>query len=272
MIDESLYMRVEEPTNSYIKQLYWNMAIGLNKVDNLTPSKYLLKLSDDNINNKINTNEIEELIKKHYDNQDSNTINKNEFECDLVSTRIVELLNERNFSFRPTTLKVIHNYLFKDIYDFSGKYRDYNITKKEEILNNDTVIYSSYNEIETTLEYDFNKELEYDYSKIPLNKQIVHIAEFTSRIWQVHPFGEGNTRTIAVMIEKYLRSLGYNVNNDLFKKYSVYFRNALVRSNYSNRSKDIYPTNEYLIMFFENLLTNKNHNLENENLIIKELF
>ena len=263
------YERVEETKDTYTKQLYWNMAIGLQQVDSLVPSKYLIELANDNINGKISSYEIEELLNKYYEKQnmaDKKVID--EHECDLVATRIVELLNDKNFSFRPITLKVIHEYLFKGIYDFAGKYRTYNITKEEPILKNDTVIYASFNEIETTLDYDFKQEMEYDYSKLTLQEQITHIVDFTSRIWQVHAFGEGNTRTVAVMIEKYLRSLGYNINNDLFKEHSVYFRNALVRSNYSNRVKNIYSTNKYLIMFFENLLTDKKHKLSNNDLII----
>jgi len=269
----NIYEKVKETKDTYTKQLYWNMAIGLQQVDGLTPSKYLVELANDNIDGKISNYEIEELLNKYYAKQ--NMADKkvtDEHECDLVSTRIVELLNDKNFSFRPTTLKVIHEYLFKGIYDFAGKYRTYNITKDEPILKGDTVIYSSYNEIETTLEYDFKQEMEYDYSKLSLQEQIEHIVDFTSRVWQVHAFGEGNTRTVAVMIEKYLRSLGYNVNNDLFKENSVYFRNALVRSNYSNRSKNVYSTNEYLIKFFENLLDNKNHELSSKDLMAQELF
>ena len=267
------YELVEETKDTYKKQLYWNMAIGLQQVDGLTPSKYLVELANDNIDGKISNYEIEDLLNKYYAKQ--NMADKkvtDEHECDLVSTRIARLLNDNNFSFRPTTLKVIHEYLFKGIYDFAGKYRDFNITKDEPILKGDTVIYSSYNELETTLEYDFKQEMEYDYSHLSLQEQIKHIVDFTSRVWQIHPFGEGNTRTIAVMIEKYLRSLGYNVNNDLFKENSVYFRNALVRSNYSNRSKNIYSTNEYLIKFFENLLNNKNHELSSKDLMAQKLF
>lgn len=267
------YEKIEETKDSYKKQLYWDMAIGLQQVDSLVPSKYLIELANDNINGKISSSKIEELLNKYYAKQNMNDKKvSDEHECDLVATRIVKLLNDKNFSFRPTTLKVIHEYLFKGIYDFAGKFRTYNITKKEPILKNDTVVYSSYNEIETTLDYDFKQEMEYDYSKLSIEKQIEHIANFTSRVWQVHAFGEGNTRTVAVMVEKYLRSLGYNVNNDLFKEHSVYFRNALVRSNYSNRAKNIYSTNEYLVKFFENLLSNKNHQLNSKDLMIKELF
>lgn len=245
------------------------MAIGLQQVDGLTPSTYLKQLVNGNVQGKIGNYEVEDLLHKYYETKDLSDKNvSREQECDLVSTRIVELLNDNNFSFRPITLQSIHEYLFKGIYDFAGKYRTYNITKDESILKNDTVIYADYNEIERTFEYE--EEMKYDYSKLTLREQIEHIATFTSSIWQVHPFGEGNTRTVAVMIEKYLRSLCYNVNNDLFKEHSLYFRNALVRSNYSNRAKNIYPTNEYLIKFFENLLNNGDYVLNNEELNIND--
>lgn len=270
MNDNIEYKKIEETKDGYKKQLYWNMAIGLQQVDGLTPSNYLKELVSKNVEGEITTEKIEESLHSYYKTQNLSNIKiANEKECDLVSTRIVELLNDNSFSFRPITLQSIHEYLFKGIYDFAGKYRTYNITKDEPILQNDTVIYADYNEIERTFEYDFNKEMEYDYSKLTLQEQIEHLATFTSSIWQVHPFGEGNTRTFAVMIEKYLRSLGYNVNNDLFKEHSLYFRNALVRSNYSNRAKNIYPTNEYLIKFFENLLNDGNHILDNQELLIK---
>ena len=195
-----------------------------------------------------------------------------EKECDLVSLRIAQLLEDMSFGFSPITLKNIHKYLFTGIYDFAGEYRNYNITKKEPILNNDTIKYVNYQEIENYFEYDFKEEKEFDYSKLSKEELITHIAKFTSSIWQVHPFGEGNTRTTAVFIEKYLNYMGFDINNNMFKKHSVYFRNALVRSNYGNIPKQIYPTFDYLIMFFENLLLNKNNKLDNEDLIVKELF
>ncbi len=145
------------------------------------------------------------------------------------------------------------------------------ITKKEDILNGDTVKYVNYQEIESYFDYDFKEEKSFDYSKLNNDELINHIAKFTSSIWQVHPFGEGNTRTTAVFIEKYLNSMGFNVNNEMFKNNSVYFRNALIRSNYGNIPKGIYPTFNYLRMFFENLLQGKNNELVNKDLYIKEL-
>jgi Protein involved in cell division len=263
------YEKIEESKNSYKKQLHWNMAIGLQQVDGLTPSDYLKELVSKNVEGKITNYEVEESLHNYYKTKDlANKKVSNEQECDLVATRIVELFNDNSFSFRPITLKVIHEYLFKGIYDFAGKFREYNISKDEPILKNETVNYSNYNEIEKTLEYDFKEEIAYDYSKLSMQEQIERLVLFTSRIWQVHPFGEGNTRTVAVMVEKYLRSQGYVVNNDLFKENSLYFRNALVRSNYSNRTKNIYPSNKYLIKFFANLLDNKKHKLDNNDLLI----
>ena len=232
-----------------------------------------MDLSQKNIKGELKYYEIEDLLKTYYKTKDISDINiQREKECDLVSLRIAQLLEDKSFGFSPITLKNIHKYLFKDIYDFAGQYREYNITKNEPILNGDTVKYVDFNNIEEYFAYDFNEEKEFDYSKLNKDELIKHIVKFTSSIWQVHPFGEGNTRTTAVFIEKYLNNMGFNINNDMFKEYSVYFRNALVRSNYGNIPKGIYPTNEYLVRFFENLLQGKDNDLENKELYVKELF
>ncbi len=273
MSNDENYIIEEETTDLVKKQEYWDTGIGLNKVDNLKPSKYLLDLSKKNINGELKYNEVEDLLKTYYETQDPNDVNiQEEKECDLVSLRIAILLEDKSFGFSPITLKNIHKFLFKDIYDFAGQYRTYNITKKEDIPNGDTVKYVNYQDIESYFEYDFKEEKDFDYSKVNNDELLLHIAKFTSSIWQVHAFGEGNTRTTAVFIEKYLNTMGFNINNDMFKNNSLYFRNALVRSNYGNIPKGIYPTFDYLVMFFENLLQNKNNNLKNKDLYIKELF
>ena len=193
MSNEENYIIDNEITDTAKKQEYWDTGIGLNKVDNLKPSKYLLELSQKNINGELKYNEVENLLKTYYEKQNSNDIN-------------------------------------------------------------------------------IQREKEFDYSKLNKDELIKHIAKFTSSIWQVHPFGEGNTRTTAVFIEKYLNNMGFNVNNNMFKNKSLYFRNALVRSNYGNIPRGIYPTFDYLVMFFENLLQGKNNELNNRDLYIKELF
>lgn len=273
MSNENDYIIENETTDTLKKQEYWDTGIGLNIVDNLKPSSYLLDLSKKNIDGKLRYYEVENLLKTYYETKDTNNINiRNEKECDLVSLRIAQLLEAKSFGFSPITLKNIHSFLFKDIYDFAGDYRTFNITKKEAILNGDTVTYVDFHNIEDYFSYDFNEEKNFDYSKLSKDEFIKHISKFTSSIWQVHPFGEGNTRTTAIFIEKYLNSMGFSVNNDMFKDNSLYFRNALVRSNYGNIPKGIYPTFDYLILFFENLLQNKHNELKNRDLYVRELF
>ena len=97
---------------------------------------------------------------------------------------------------------------------------------------------------------------------------IRHIASFIAGIWQIHPFGEGNTRTTAVFLIKYLRSFGFAINNDLFAAHSWYFRNALVRANYSNRDKSISYDLSYLECFLRNLVLGESHVLKNHHLHI----
>ncbi len=273
MSEEENYIIENETQDTKKKQEYWNTGIGLNKVDNLEPSKYLIDLSKKNINGKLKYSEVENLLKTYYETQNQSDINiQREKECDIVSLRIAQLLEDKSFGFSPVALKNIHKFLFKDIFDFAGDYRSYNITKKEEILNGDTVKYVNYQDIESYIEYDFKEEKDFDYSKLNKDGLISHIIKFTSSIWQIHPFGEGNTRTTAVFIEKYLNSMGFNINNDMFKDNSLYFRNALVRSNYGNIPKGIYPTFQYLAMFFENLLKGKEYELKNRELYVKKLF
>lgn len=273
-LDSSIneYKEEYKPVN-YVKQLQWDMAIGLQKVDDLKPSKYLEKLSEENTNGNLTIKQVEEELRKYYVEKDrKQELNKDELECDFVSTRIVHLLQIDNFELSVDYLRYIHKYLFQDVYDFAGEFRKINFSKHEKILNNDSVAYGDCTTLTESLEYDMSKELEKDYKKMNIVEVINNIVKFSSSIWQVHPFREGNTRTTALFIEKYLISLGYNVDNTLFKDKSVYFRNALVRSNYFNNDLEIKEDNSYLIKFYENLLLGKNNNLHSKDLVVKELF
>lgn len=240
----------------------WEVGIGLNEVDGLTPSSYLIQLTKESIEGKKTFDEVEKDLKNYYNKQDKNSINYSEMECDLVSTRIAKLLEDRAFVFSPIQLKSIHRKLFSELLlderdNSIGEYRKYNISKKESILNGDTVIYGEYTTIDEFLKYDFENESSKNYSQMSLDKQIKSLARFTSAIWQIHPFIEGNTRTVAVFIQKYLLSMGFLVNNDLFRENSVYFRNSLVASNYSNIPQKISPDFTYLEEFFLKLLYSK---------------
>ena len=198
---------VEYKTQKYIKQLKWDMAIGLQEVDNLKPSKYLEKLLEKNVEGNLTIKEVEKELKNYY-TEKGNEINHNELECDFVSTRIVELLDDNKFELSVNYLKYIHKYLFQDVYEFAGEFRKIDFSKNEKILNNDSVAYGDCNTLNQSLEYDISKELEKNYKEMNIVEVINNIAKFSSSIWQVHPFREGNTRTTAVFIEKYLINLG----------------------------------------------------------------
>ena len=263
----------ERKINGYIKQLQWDMAIGLQQVDNLTPSKYLKQISEKNILGELTIKEVEQGLREYYNTKEKQKdINHNKLECDFVSMRIVELLDQGNFELSVDYLKYIHKYLFQDVYEFAGEFRKIDFSKHEKILNNDSVAYGDSKTLNESLEYDISLEKEKDYKDMNIVEVINNITDFTSSIWQVHPFREGNTRTIVVFIYKYLNSLGFNQNISIYKTKSSYFRNALVRSNYFNNYLNIKEDKSYLIKFYENLLLNKNNNLHSGDLIIKELF
>ena len=264
---------IEKPPKNYLKQLEWDMAIGLQEIDNLKPSKYLKRLLQENVIGEKTIYEVEHELKQYYiEKEKDNNVNRDELECDLVSTRIVQLLEEDSFELSIDYLRYIHKYLFQDVYKFAGNFREVNFSKHEKILNNDSVSYGDYKLLEQSLDYDLSLEKNKNYKEMNIVDVINNIADFSSRIWQIHPFKEGNTRTVALFIEKYLISLGYDVDNTVFKEKAVYYRNALVRSNYFNNYLNIEPDNSFLIKFYENLLLGKNNNLHSRDLIIEKLF
>ena len=263
--DFDSYIRQVEPSKQ-IKGKNWATAIGLQKVDGLTPSKYLYETAKRNIEGEISFDEVSKIIDSYYESKEIRVSDDScSEEADKVSVRIAQILSEQTFSFNPNQLISIHEKLFKGIFDTvkAGKFRTYNITKKEWALDGDTVIYANADLIADTLKYDFENERNFDYSTLSMEQIVNHITRFVANIWQVHPFGEGNTRTTAVFIIKYLCFLGFEVNNEPFENHSWYFRNALVRANYTNTKKSIYMDTRFLEKFFENLLLGKNNELKN---------
>lgn len=265
------YLRESEPDKAH-KGYAWSTAIGLQAVDGLKPSKYLIDTAIQNIEGKITMKEAQSLIDSYYEERPVHlSDNERTEEADKVSSRIAEILSETAFSFSPNEYISIHRKLFWGIYKHAGKIRDYNITKKEWVLNEATVIYGSASELRATLEYDFSQEKDFSYKGLSMDEIIHHLAVFVSRLWQIHIFGEGNTRTTAVFFIKYLRTLGFSATNDIFAENAWYFRNALVRANYTNLQKGIHETTEYLEAFLRNLLLNEKNELHNRNLHISGL-
>ena len=265
------YLKESEPDKAS-KGYAWSTAIGLQAVDGLKPSQYLIDTAIQNIEGKITIKEAQDLIDSYYEERPAH-ISENERteEADKVSSRIAEILSETAFSFSPNEYISIHRKLFHGIYRHAGKIRDYNITKKEWVLDGATVMYGSASELRATLEYDFLQEKDFSYKGLSMDETIHHLAIFISRLWQIHIFGEGNTRTTAVFFIQYLRKLGFSVTNDIFAKNAWYFRNALVRANYTNIQKGIHETTEYLEAFLRSLLLNEKNELHNRNLHISGL-
>ena len=265
------YLRESEPDKAH-KGYAWSTAIGLQAVDGLKPSKYLIDTAIQNIEGKITMKEAQSLIDSYYEERPVHlSDDERTEEADKVSSRIAEILSETAFSFSPNAYISIHRKLFQGIYKHAGKIRDYNITKKEWVLDGATVMYGSVSELRVTLEYDFSQEKDFSYKGLSMDEIIHHLAVFVSRLWQIHIFGEGNTRTTAVFFIKYLRTLGFSAANDIFAENAWYFRNALVRANYTNLQKGIHETTEYLEAFLRNLLLNEKNELHNRNLHISGL-
>ena len=255
------YIKLTEASKSE-KGYAWQTAIGLQAVDGLKTSKYLIETAIKNIEGEIDIDQAHELINTYYEERPSTSGDRTE-EADKVSIRIAKLLSENAFSFTANEYISIHKKLFSGIYDPAGQIRNYNIIKKEWVLEGKTVIYGSASELEATLNYDLDNEKRFSYKDLDMQEIIHHLAVFVSRLWQIHIFAEGNTRTTAVFFIKYLRTLGFDVTNDIFAENAWYFRNALVRANYNDLTRGIHETTEYLEMFLRNLLLNEKNVLSN---------
>ena len=267
-IDFENYLRNVPPTKRE-KSSAWSAAIGLQQVDGLTPSRYLFETARHNIEGDITIDDAQKLINSYYESKVSRANDPDDTEeADKVASRIAKILSERTFSFSPSYLIAIHGKLFQGIYKFAGRLRDYDITKKEWVLDGDTVMYGAAFELRMALDYDFEQERGFDYKGLNMDQIVVHLADFVSRLWQIHAFGEGNTRTTAVFMIKYLRSLGFKIDNKIFAENSHYinswyFRNALVRANYRNLPKGIDREPVFLENFFRNMLMGEHHEMKN---------
>ena len=271
MNDFEEYIRQSEP-HKREKGYAWQTAIGLQAVDGLKPSEYLKEKARQHIEGDITIDEVKQLVDSYYKSKVARSSSEDRTEeADKVSARITEILSENTFTFSPIEYLAIHRHLFEGIFSHAGQIRDYNITKNEWVLKGEKVFYASAGSIRETLEYDFSQEKIFDYKNLNIDEAIRHIARFVSGIWQIHAFGEGNTRTTAVFTIKYLHTFGFNFSNETFANHSWYFRNALVRANYNDLTKGVYATTEFLEKFFRNLILNEQNELKNRNLQIDEI-
>ena len=269
MIDFDSYIKMGEPGGKERAEA-WKTAIGLQAVDGLKTSEYLNETAAKHIEGDITIDQVKDLIDTYYQSKTARTPEDDDVEeADKASANIARILNEPSFTFSLHGLTSIHKRIFTGIFNHAGVLRDYEISKKEWVLDGASVSYGFAFELQGALAHDIQRERDFNYTGMDMSEIVKHIAQFTSDIWQIHPFCEGNTRTTAVFIIKYLRSLGFNVNNTTFEKNSWYFRNALVRANYQNLQKGIYKETIHLERFFRNLLMGEDNALMNRYLHIK---
>lgn len=267
-IDFDTYLRQEEPDKRE-KASVWSTAIGLQAVDGLTTSEYLQETARRNIEGEITIDEVKKLIKSYYDSKNNRTPDYDDTEeADKVSANITALLSQRTLAFSIVGITGTHAAIFDGVFKHAGKIRDYNISKKEFVLRGESVAYMEYEWLRRALEYDLAQERDFDYRGLTKREIIQHLCRFTAGLWEIHPFCEGNTRTTAVFLIQYLRSIGFDVNNVAFAQHSWYFRNALVRANYSNPLKGVARDYSFLEKFFRNLLLGENNELKNRYLVI----
>lgn len=247
----------------------WNTAIGLQAVDGLKVSDYLRETARKNIEGEIGIDEARELVKQYYVKRTAHDAgDEDKEEADRVSSNISKLLQTDAFTYSVAGLAAIHRAIFEGVFKHAGRFRDYDISKKEWVLRGDSVLYGRWQDLRVTIEYDLDQERQFDYTRLSKDKTVEHIARFVSGLWQIHPFREGNTRTTALFTIKYLRMLGFTVSNELFANHSWFFRNALVRANYRNVAKGIAADESFLIRFFRNLLLGESHSLKNRYMMI----
>lgn len=248
------------------KKYLVNTGIGLQDVDNLKNSSYFLNETNKYIKGDISLDELDRLISSYYQSRPS--LGTREEEADRVALRIAKIISEDSFTFSVGQLLSIHRMLFSDILAHPGEIRTFNFSKKEWVLDGDSVTYGDYRDLEMTLQYDFEQEKKYNYQGLSIDEIIDHLSIFVANLWQIHVFEEGNTRTTAVFFIKYLRSLGFGATNDTFAKNAWYFRNSLVRANYNNVSKGVFEDRTFLVTFLRNLLLGEHHDLKNRDLHI----
>ena len=262
------YLRQGEPSQKESAE-NWKTAIGLQAVDGLQPSAYLIDVAKRNIEGEITLDETRKLIDSYYQSKTVRTPkDEEEEEADKVSANIAKILASKTFAFNTNGYVFLHRRIFEGVFKHAGEIRQYDISKKEWVLEGDSVNYLNWEDLRRALDWDIEQEKDFQYKGLSDDEKIEHIAKFVSGIWQIHAFREGNTRTTAIFTIQYLRSLGYKVNNEMFAKHSWYFRNALVRANYRNINKDIEYSPIYLVRFFRNLLLGESWVLKNRYLHI----
>ena len=266
MINFDEYIRHGDPGKRE-KASAWRTAIGLQAVDGLTVSDYLQETAQRHIEGEISIKEVKKHIKTYYETKSKLTQDDNEkYEADTVSSNITDILATRTLDFTTHGFKSLHREIFNGVFKHAGEFRTYDISKHEWVLHGASVLYLGYTELQQAMDYDIAQERAFSYNRLTTDEIVAHISRFVAGIWQIHPFGEGNTRTTAVFAIQYLHSLGFDLDSEVFALHSWYFRNALVRANYKSVTVDY--EFKFLERFFRNLLLGEQHELKNRYMLI----
>jgi len=218
----------------------WAVGFGLQAVDGLTPSSTVYALATEHISGRTSYAEVEQRLRRHYADSDPDDRQR---EADFSSARIARIIQTPGFGLAPAALKGIHREVFTDVYpdEWVGRWRTVAIGKPEPVLGGWTVEYAAPFLIEEMLADAFAKEEAIDWLPAEPRGAIDRVLRFISRIWQIHPFREGNTRTSATYAVLYMRHLGVDITNDPFAKRAEFFRDALVLDNAPHRMRDREP-------------------------------
>ena len=251
------------------KAYVWAAALGLQATDGLRTSYEMRRTARQYIEGRLTIDEVRQHINEYYkSNPPATTDKEKEQEADKVACNIADVLFNKQLDFSTDGYLNLHRQIFDGVYDHAGQLRATDIVKSEWVLEKDTVFYLHWEELRLALDSNFQFERNLHYDELNKEELLEWIAFFTAGIWHIHPFNEGNTRTIAVFSILLLRPLGYDIHTDVFADHSWYFRNAMVRANYMNELKHIHVNPDFLIRFYRNWMFGDQWDLRNRYLAI----
>lgn len=251
------------------KAYVWAAALGLQATDGLRTSYEMRRTARQYIEGRLTIDEVRQHINEYYkSNPPATTDKEKEQEADKVACNIADVLFNKRLDFSTDGYLNLHRQIFDGVYDHAGQLRANDIVKSEWVLEKDTVFYLHWEELRMALDSNFQFERNQHYDELNKEDLLEWIAFFTAGIWHIHPFNEGNTRTIAVFSILLLRPLGYDIHTDVFADHSWYFRNAMVRANYMNELKHIHVNPDFLIRFYRNWMFGDQWDLRNRYLAI----
>ncbi|WP_438316748.1 Fic/DOC family protein [Sporosarcina sp. FA9] len=150
-------------------------------------------------------------------------------EAQLLIAGIVDInsITEKIDFQKYESLQIIHHFLFQELYSWAGEFRTVNISKSEHVLNGLSVAYSDKNYIISDLKtvFSWSESKQWSYSNPSLVKDF---SAFMIKLWRVHPYREGNKRTVSIFMNLFAEASRLDFKAQLLSQYAGYLRNALV--------------------------------------------